>query len=84
MNQRQHNKPHTPKELIKIIRRKFSINNRAQADSYSYHVFLKKVSKKMVREIEMQGYRVEVVKRNDRRFVLKVIGRKSVKMDVLS
>lgn len=82
MNQRQHNKPYTPKQQIDKIKRAFSINNRAQADSFNYNVILKKVSKKMLRDIKKAGYNTELIHLNDR-YILKIQGRKSVKMEVV-
>ncbi|WP_286777098.1 hypothetical protein [Sphingobacterium sp. UBA2074] len=82
MNQRQYNKPYTPKEQIVRIKRAFSINNRAQADSFNYNIILKKVSKKMLREIKKAGYHADVTHVKDR-YILKIQGRKSVKMEVV-
>lgn len=82
MNQRQYNKPYTPKQHIAKIKRVFSINNRAQADSFGYNFILKVVSNKLLREIKKAGYKTEVKKQNDR-YILKIEGRKSVKMEVV-
>ncbi|MGJ1516519.1 hypothetical protein ACR79N_16130 [Sphingobacterium siyangense] len=82
MNQRQHNKPYTPKQQIAIIKRAFSINNRAHADSFNYNLILKKVSKKLLRDIKKAGYHTEVTHVNDQ-YILKIQGRKSVKMEVV-
>ncbi len=82
MNQRQYNKTYTPKEHIAKIKRVFSINNRAQADSFGYNLILKAVPKKLLREIKKSGYKAEVNKQNDR-YILKIEGRKSVKMEVV-
>ncbi|HBW80751.1 MAG TPA: hypothetical protein DEF78_11770 [Sphingobacterium sp.] len=82
MNQRQYNKPYTPKELIQLVGRIFKRNNRAQADSFNYNVILKKVSKKMLRDIKKAGYHAEVTHVNAG-LILKIQGRKSVKMEVV-
>lgn len=82
MNQRQHNKPYTPKELIQLVGRIFKRNYRAHADSFNYNLILKKVSKKLLRDIKKAGYQTEVIHLNDR-YILKIQGRKSVKMEVV-
>lgn len=82
MNQRKYNKPYTPKELIMLVGRIFKRNNRTQANSFNYNIILKNVSKKMLRDIKKAGYITELIYLNDR-YILKIQGRKSVKMEVL-